>query len=116
MKFSSNEGSGEPMRGSRGGGRVSGPLKNHKAIWFIGNTGPDPLENHKATIFLKLKENEQKNVVQTLTISDKTFWIRAWNLCKCLSLQVFAARLKKKRLAAYENSDQYLDRHVRVMP
>ena len=43
-----------PMCGSRGGGggggRGSGPpLKNHKNIGFLSNTGPDPLKNHKAT-------------------------------------------------------------------
>ena len=33
-----------------GGGRGSGPpLKNHKNIGFLCNTGPDPLKNHKAT-------------------------------------------------------------------
>ena len=26
------------------------PLKNHKNIGFLSNTGPDPLKNHKATI------------------------------------------------------------------
>ena len=33
------------------GGRGSGlpPLKNHKAIGFLIDTGPDPIENHKAT-------------------------------------------------------------------
>ena len=25
------------------------PLKNHKAIGFLSNTGPDPLNTHKAT-------------------------------------------------------------------
>ena len=25
------------------------PLKNHKNIGFLSNTGPDPLKNHKAT-------------------------------------------------------------------
>ena len=25
------------------------PLKNHKHIGFIRNTGPDPLKNHKST-------------------------------------------------------------------
>ena len=25
------------------------PLKNHKNIGFLGNTGPDPMENHKAS-------------------------------------------------------------------
>ena len=38
------------MGGSRGGERGSGPpLKNHKNIGFLCNTGPDPLKNHKAT-------------------------------------------------------------------
>ena len=39
------------MRGSRGGGVGRGPeppLKNHKNIGFLSNTGPDPLKNHKA--------------------------------------------------------------------
>ena len=39
------------MGGSRGGDRGSGPpppLKNHKNIGFLSNTGPDPLKNHKA--------------------------------------------------------------------
>ena len=35
--------------GGGGGGRGSGPpLKNHKNIGFLSNTGPDPLKNHKA--------------------------------------------------------------------
>ena len=38
------------MHGSRGGDRGSGPpLKNHKNIGFLNNTGPDPLKNIKAT-------------------------------------------------------------------
>ena len=32
-----------------GGQGVRTPLKNHKNIGFLSNTGPDPLENHKAT-------------------------------------------------------------------
>ena len=37
-------------RGGGGGGRGSGlPLKNHKKIGFLNNTGLDPLKNHKAT-------------------------------------------------------------------
>ena len=37
------------MSGSRGEDRGSGPpLKNHKHIGFLGNTGPDPLKTHKA--------------------------------------------------------------------
>ena len=28
---------------------VQAPLKNHKKIGFLSNTGPDPLKNHKAT-------------------------------------------------------------------
>ena len=36
------------MRRSRGGGGGSGHLlKNHKAIGFRSNTGPDPLKNQK---------------------------------------------------------------------
>ena len=32
------------------GGQGSGPpLKNHKNIGFLSNTGPDPLKNHKTT-------------------------------------------------------------------
>ena len=40
------------MGGSRGGGgdRGSGPpLKNHKNIVNLSNTGPDPQKNNKAT-------------------------------------------------------------------
>ena len=28
---------------------VLGSLENHKAIWYLSNTGPDPLEYHKAS-------------------------------------------------------------------
>ena len=31
------------------GGQDPPPLKNHKNIGFLSNTGSDPLENHKAT-------------------------------------------------------------------
>ena len=38
------------MRGSRVGDMMSGtPLKNHKSVGFLSNTGPDPLKNDKAT-------------------------------------------------------------------
>ena len=38
------------MGGSRGGGGgVRTPLKNHKNIGFLCNTGLDTLKNHKAT-------------------------------------------------------------------
>ena len=42
------------MRGSRVGGGggaepLSQPLKNHKNIGLISNTGPDPKKNHKTT-------------------------------------------------------------------
>ena len=38
------------MHGSRVGDRMlETPLKNHKSIGFLSNTGPDPLKNHKAT-------------------------------------------------------------------
>ena len=45
--FSSMHGS----RGGRGGGGgpTPPPLKNHKYIGFLINTGTDPLTNHKAT-------------------------------------------------------------------
>ena len=35
----------------RGGGTGVAPLplKNHKKIGFLSNTGPDPLKNHKTT-------------------------------------------------------------------
>ena len=33
----------------RGGLGVQTPLKNHKNIRFLSNTGPDPLNNHKGT-------------------------------------------------------------------
>ena len=32
-----------------GGKGVWTPLKNHKNIGFLCNTGPDPLKNHKTT-------------------------------------------------------------------
>ena len=32
-----------------GGQGVQTPLKNHKKIGFLSNTGPDLLKNHKAT-------------------------------------------------------------------
>ena len=39
----------DPGGGGGGGNRGSGaPLKNHKNIGFISNTGLDPLKNHKA--------------------------------------------------------------------
>ena len=38
-----------PWADQRGGHRGSGsPLKNHKNIGFLCNTGPDPQQNHKA--------------------------------------------------------------------
>ena len=37
------------MRGSRGGTGARDPLKNHKNIGTISNTGLNPLKNHKAT-------------------------------------------------------------------
>ena len=36
--------------GEGGGGREYGPpLKNHKNIGFLSNTGPHPLKNHNTT-------------------------------------------------------------------
>ena len=56
------------MGGSKGGGgedRGSGPpLKNHKNIGFLSNTGPDPLKNHKAT---KPTRERSGSVVECLT-------------------------------------------------
>ena len=38
------------MRRSRGWVRGSGPpLKNHKTVWFLSNTGLDLPKNHKTT-------------------------------------------------------------------
>ena len=37
----------DPEGGGDRGSRP--PLKNHKNIGNLSNTGPDPLENHKAT-------------------------------------------------------------------
>ena len=37
------------MRIQRGGQGVRTPLKNHKNIGFLSNTGLDSLKNHKAT-------------------------------------------------------------------
>ena len=74
------------------GDRVSGPpppKKNHKNIGFSSNTGPDPLRNHcyRASIQCcaivrtlaerKKKKKKKKKRRQSLTPSDKTFWICA---------------------------------------
>ena len=38
------------LRGFRGWDRGSGlPLKTHKKVGFLSNTGPDPLKNYKVT-------------------------------------------------------------------
>ena len=45
------------------GGRCYDTLKNHKAIGFISNTGPDLLENpsdHKGLIEIVQREYDQK--------------------------------------------------------
>ena len=39
----------DPEGGGGTGGPDPPPLKNHKNIGFLSNTGPDPLKNHKAT-------------------------------------------------------------------
>ena len=38
------------MSGSTGGGAggIDPPWKNHKTIWFLGNTGPDPPEKSQS--------------------------------------------------------------------
>ena len=33
----------------RGAGGPDPPMKSHRNIEFLSNTGPDPLKNHKAT-------------------------------------------------------------------
>ena len=87
-----------------GGGRGSGPpLKNHKNIVNLSNTGPDPLKNknNKATKPATAKrqlnddgpfivisgssipsstKKKKKKSYHFLTPSDKTFWIRACSL------------------------------------
>ena len=37
------------QKGGGAGGRTPTPLKYHKNIGFLSNTGPDPLKNNKAT-------------------------------------------------------------------
>ena len=51
----------------RGGGGTGGsdPLKNHKKLGFLSNTGPDPLKNHKAT-------NPELNVGHSLACQGNT--------------------------------------------
>ena len=91
------------MGGSRGGtgdpDPSSPPLKNHKNLEFLSNTGLDPLKNHKATkpefnvwpfewcfavgqIMAHLKWyldhlSSQLQKRQNWIPSDKTFWIHA---------------------------------------
>ena len=36
-------------RGETGGPDPPPPLKNHKNIGFLSNSGPDPLKNYEAT-------------------------------------------------------------------
>ena len=92
---------------SRGGDRGSGsppPLKNHKNLGFLSNTGRDPLKNYKATkpvfnvgptfkwcfagkpmmarllywyLDPSLPHQLKKKNHQSWNPSGKTFWIRA---------------------------------------
>ena len=69
------------MGGSKGGDRGSGPpVKNHKNIGFLSNTGLNPLENHKAT---KLAFNvgpllaHQRNAIKQRNAIYKAFRWRA---------------------------------------
>ena len=57
------------MCGSRGGDKGSGtPLKNHKNIGFLSNTGPNPLKIHKAAKINKgAKIRNRYNQVPHLT-------------------------------------------------
>ena len=86
------------MGGSRGGTRGP-PMKNHKNIWFLSNTGPGPLKftklpklafnfgpllpHHRNVTYLfgssrPLKKKEKK--CKSWTPSDKNFWIRALDI------------------------------------
>ena len=50
-------GRGTHARIQRGvqGGPSPPPLKNHKSIGFLSNTGPDLLNNHKATSHFRIR-------------------------------------------------------------
>ena len=48
-KVSSVGSCADPEGGGAGGPDRPPPLKNHKNICFLSNTGPDPLKSHKAT-------------------------------------------------------------------
>ena len=76
------------MRGSRGGG---GGLKNHKAMGFLSNPGPDllkyqnntkpafnvgPMMAHFFALFGFSFPPSTENWCQKWTIAEKIFWIR----------------------------------------
>ena len=95
-------------RGREGAGGPPLPLKKHKNIGFLRNTGPNPLKNHKAIkpafivgpssarqqraiemafcwraddvplIVVFLDPIPSKTRCQSWTISDKMFWICTW--------------------------------------
>ena len=48
MANTKNDVSPAHVRIQKEGQGAGTPLKNHKNIRFLGNTGPDPLKNHKA--------------------------------------------------------------------
>ena len=95
------------MCGSRRGDGVltPPPLKNNKSIGFDSNIGPDPCKAHNyqdsfqcwANIGTPAKRhlNQMKKKIklkkryQSWTSSDKTFWIRAWNMCAQISTGAF---------------------------
>ena len=96
------------MYGSRGEAGGLFPLKSHKIVGFLSNTGPDPLKNHEATksaFNVWPSSARQRNAISMAfrwrsdggpfiavfgspiphqlkrdqrPPSDKTFWIRAW--------------------------------------
>ena len=69
------------MGGSRGGTTGSPnpppPLKTHKNIGFLCNTGPDPLKKHKATkpaFNVGPSSAHQRNAIYTMMIVVQVFF------------------------------------------
>ena len=91
------------MRGSKGvkGGPDPTPLKNHKAIGFLSNTGTDTLKNYKATKPVlnvgpssALPHHQLKNICcQNWTLSEKTlFGSMHDTICKSVYLYYIHVR------------------------
>ena len=47
-----------------GGQGVRTPLKNHKTIGFLSNTGLDPLKNHKATKCATIETSMKRHLME----------------------------------------------------